>query len=212
MHFSTTVLVSFSLAFATSVIADSDTQSSPLGLTTKPVKLSKRAVPSILDTRQSCSGTCKTCFGSTYIDCPDSDYFCYDPAQGPASSQCSGGTSPPSQTSAARPGATGTGTETCSQKGASCQTCFGAGSVNCPAGSYYDCYEPAERSEADGCNKAGSGPPAPGSTGSVPPSPSPTGGSSQCAAQYGAGNILCGQDSCYNPTVGESCCGDGSMF
>lgn len=213
MHFSTTVLFSFSLAIATGVFADTDSQTSQLGLKTKPAKISKRAVPSLLDTRETCSGTCKTCFGPTSTDCPNSSILCYDTAKGDAASQCSGssgGGTPSTPTRSASPGATGT-TDTCYQKGASCQSCFGPGSVNCPAGTYYDCYEPAQNSEAVGCNKAGSGGGAPASSaasGSAPPAPSST---NSCETQYGAGNVLCGQASCYNPGDGEVCCGDGCM-
>ena len=213
MRFSTTVLLSFSLAFTTVAPADTDSQLSQLGLKTKTVKNSKRAFSSLLETRESCRGTCQTCFGPTYIECPDSNNYCYDPTKGAPSDQCSaggGGSTPPTPTASTSPGAIGT-TDTCFQKGATCQTCFGSGSVNCPSGSYYDCYEPAQHSEAEGCNKAGGG--GSGGGGGAPaPTPSPSGSSNSCEASYGAGNIPCGQSSCYNPDQGESCCGDGSKF
>ncbi len=214
MHFSTTVLFSLSLALAAGVFADTDAEASQLGRKTKPVKTSKRAVPSLLDRRQTCQGTCKTCFGPTYTDCPGGSIYCWDPTQGDSASQCSaqssGGGSPSTPTSsAAESSATGGTTDTCYQKGADCVSCFGAGSVSCPSGSYYDCYKPAQYSQVDGCNKDGAG--APGASGSGAPAPSSTSSANQCEASYGAGNVLCGKDACYNPGRG-ACCSDGSTF
>ncbi len=205
MHFSSAVLLSLSLVLASCVLADLDTESSPLGLRTKPVKASKQAVSSLLDRRQTCQGTCQVCFGASSRECPGSDYWCYDSSKGPASEQCSGGASYPSTpTTSARPISTGI-PETCYRKGASCVSCFGPGSTNCPVGSYYDCYDPDEVSEAEGCGGDGSA--------SSAAAPSPTAsGISDCEATYGGGNIPCGQDGCYDPTAGESCCGDGSTF
>ena len=31
-----------------------------------------------------------------------------------------------------------------------------------------------------------------------------------CAEQYGAGNVECGSNGCYNPGAGEDCCSNGS--
>jgi hypothetical protein len=211
MHFSTSVLLSVSFAFATSVLADVDSQTAQLGLRTKPIgKVSKRAVASLLDTRDTCKGTCQTCFGPTFTDCPGSTFYCYDPAQGPASAQCSGGSGASAQSSAPTPVPSGGATDTCFQKGATCKTCFGAGSTNCPSGSYYDCYEPAKVSQDVGCNKPGSAGGSGGSgVSSAPAAATPTGSGNQCADQYGAGSVLCGANSCYNPGQGEVCCGDG---
>jgi hypothetical protein len=146
MHFPTTLLLSFSLALATGALADSDSHQ---GLREKPVKTSKRAVSSLLETRQSCQGTCQTCFGATFKDCPNSNYYCWDPALGSSDSQCSGGSSPSSPSPSASPGET---TDTCFQAGATCESCFGTGSTKCPAGSYYDCYQPSQYSQSEGCS------------------------------------------------------------
>jgi hypothetical protein len=172
MHFSTTLLVSFSLALAADVLADANPQVPKLGLTRRAEKISKRNIPS-LDTRETCRGTCKTCFGATYTDCPNSDYYCWDPALGSADLQCSGSLVGTPSTSTSPPSPTITGTDTCSKKGASCLACFGIGSTDCPSGSYYDCYEPAKISEAQGCNKPGSesGAPAGGSIASSSSTP-----------------------------------------
>lgn len=209
MHFSVSLSLSFCLALAASVVADLDPQISPLGLRSKHGKTSKRAISSLLDKREVCEGTCQICFGPNYTKCPDSFFFCYDPTQGSASSQCSlfgdagSSGSSPTRTSSRSPAATET--ESCYKKGANCQSCFGAGFVSCPSGSDLDCYEPAQMSEAEGCNESGSG-------GSAPPAPSSTGSSNSCETQYGAGNVPCGQDGCYNPGDGEICCGDGCTF
>lgn len=206
MLFLSTVLLSLSLALASGVLADLDTESSPLGLRTKPVKTSKRAVSSVLDRRQTCQGTCQVCFGASYRECPGNDSLCYNPNKGSGSQECSGGgATSATPTASASPGSTGI-PETCYQKGASCVSCFGPGSTSCPAGSYYDCYQPDSFSEAEGCSEGGSTASAPAA------SPSASGGSNSCAATYGAGNIPCGQSGCYDPTAGESCCGDGSTF
>jgi hypothetical protein len=212
MHFSTTVLLSFSLALATPVFADVDAESSPLSLRTKPVKTAKRAVLSLLDRRQTCSGTCKTCFGSNYVDCPDSSILCYDPTKGTSAEQCStGGSNPPTPTTSSSAGGGSGVSDICFQKGANCQSCFGAGSTNCPSGSYYDCYEPASYSVEEGCNLAGgSASPTRSATSSARPTSTTGGSGDRCAEQYGPGNVLCDEDSCYNPDAGETCCGNGS--
>ncbi|KAF7511146.1 hypothetical protein GJ744_005377 [Endocarpon pusillum] len=202
MHFSTTLLLSLSLALATSVVADDlDTESSPLGLRTKPVRTSKRAVSSLLDRRETCQGTCQACFGASYKDCPNSQILCYDPTAGSASEQCSS-----TPTTSASAGSTEI-PETCYKKGASCVSCFGAGSKDCPAGSDYDCYDPAQYSQGEGCSAGGS---TGSSAGASAPSPTASQSTDSCKATYGGGNIPCGPDHCYDPTAGESCCADGS--
>lgn len=218
MRFAPTVLFSFSLAIATVVFADVDSQVSPLGLRTKPVKLSKRSLPSLLDTRQSCQGTCQSCFGATFIDCPDSSVLCYDPADGQPSEACSASGS---STPTSPPAPSGTGIDSCSLRGASCQVCFGGDSTDCPAGSDYDCYDTSSYSESEGCydgpappasppvSSPASPPASPSSTVSTPPTPSSSSSSGECAQLYGPGNIDCGPSSCYNPDIGESCCPDG---
>ena len=37
-------------------------------------------------------------------------------------------------------------------------------------------------------------------------------GGDSCAECYGVGNIQCGSTTCYDPTIGESCCDDGRKF
>lgn len=212
MRFSTTFLLSLSLALATSVLADLDTESSPLfGLRTKPVKTSKRAVSSLLDLdrRETCRGTCQVCFGASYRECPDDDSLCYDPSNGAPSEACSNGGSTPSTPTTSSSASSTEIANICYQRGASCVACFGAGSRSCPAGSYYDCYDPDEHSEAEGCSTGGSS----GSSASASaPSPSASGRTESCKAKYGVGNIPCGADGCYDPTAGETCCPDGSTF
>ncbi|ERF75667.1 hypothetical protein EPUS_08621 [Endocarpon pusillum Z07020] len=202
MHFSTTLLFSLSLALATSVLADLDTESSPLGLRTKPVKTSKRAVSSFLDRRETCRGSCQSCFGASSRECPGSDYWCYDSDEGSAAELCSSGGSTPSTTTTS---ASAEITNTC-YSGASCISCFGAFSRDCPAGSDYDCYDIDEHSQAEGCS-AGDG--TDSSASASAPSPSASRSADSCRETYGGGNIPCGQGNCYDPTAGETCCGDG---
>lgn len=194
MHFSTTFLASLPLLLATGVFGtEYPTEISPLSLSSRVGTPIKRSVSSVLDRRQSCTGTCQFCFGDTYLDCPDDSSLCYDPADGAPSDDCisSGGGTPTGPPSSGE-------TETCNG-GGSCVICFGAGYLDCPIGADLDCYDPAVYSESFGCYDE-----------AAPPATSSASSSSQCETLYGPGNIPCASGSCYNPDVGESCCDDGS--
>ncbi|KIW13399.1 hypothetical protein PV08_08587 [Exophiala spinifera] len=146
-------------------------------------------------TDETCSGTCVQCFGTGYINCPNSDIQCYLPGDQtygidtcPSSASATSGAAPTSS-----PGSAG-GSETCSTPGASCVQCFGAGYEDCPDGVYcYDPNDPDHNTCPDSSNGNGGDPTT----------------DSQCASQFGSGFIICGTDACYNPGNGESCCQDG---
>ncbi len=163
------------------------------------------------DLTKRCTGTCEECFGSGYELCPGSSIFCYLP--GDASyglDSCTGGSSSSDTTptaSASAPASTSTSGSTgiddlCYQTGATCQSCFGATYIECPDG--YHCYDPADPQYST-CpdDSTGSGGTGSGGTNTTVES---------CAEKWGAGNIPCAPDGCYDPTIGESCCADGCEF
>lgn len=166
-----------------------------------------------LDAREICSGSCTTCFGAGYISCPDSDFWCYlpgDPNYGIDS--CTDGSAATTTTAATfvTPTLSSAPTQTysdsgspttslCPNDGATCAQCFGAGYVFC-SGSIIHCYDPSDASSI--CPGGGGG------SGGITTS---SGGTPSCAEQYGAGNVRCGDHSCYNPSAGEDCCSDGSQ-
>jgi hypothetical protein len=200
-----------------------DAQKLPLALTKKlGTPNSKRSVAVIpsspLDKRQTCQGSCQTCFGPGFVECPGSSLYCWDPARpdlysctgsGSGSGSGSSPTNPPSPQGTI-------GTDTCFNGGGDCKTCFGSNSEPCPSGSYYDCYEADQLTAEEACNNPGGIVGGGGSSGgssiiSSPP-PASSGSSSTCEAKYGPGTVKCGPDGCYNPGAGEDCCRDGCMF
>ena len=176
----------FALALASTAFADFDRMFSATGLRKRSLELPKRFIPGLLGPRQdTCQGSCASCFGAQYINCPGDSIDCYDPTTQDGSTACSNDSG-------------GSDTDTCVQQGGTCVSCFGAGYTNCPSGSYYTCYNPADYSQTDGCNQPGTN----SSSGG-------TNNNNNCETQYGSGSVPCGSDSCYNPTDGEVCCSDG---
>ncbi|EHY59678.1 hypothetical protein HRR83_001046 [Exophiala dermatitidis] len=154
-----------------------------------------------------CSGSCAQCFGDGYTLCPGSTLYCYLPGDslygldsctsstGSSGGSGSGGSSGGSATASA-PASSSTGTDTlCTQKGATCKSCFGSTFQDCPDG--FHCYDPNDPLY-NTC-------PDSGSTGSGSGSTT----TSQCEAQFGSGSEPCGTDACYNPGEGDVCCQDG---
>ncbi|KAK5467599.1 hypothetical protein LTS15_000572 [Exophiala xenobiotica] len=174
------------------------------GHTRTPTSASKLMARS-LDKR--CSGSCAECFGSGYTLCPGSSISCYLPGDdfyGIDSCSTDSSDTGSSYTSTADASAsTSTSSsgydDICSQTGATCTSCFGSGYEECDDG--YHCYNPDDPQYAT----------CPDNSTDSSDSGSGSGGSSSnsCAATYGAGNIACGTDSCYNPDDGEVCCQDG---
>lgn len=85
-----------------------------------------------LTKRQSCSGSCASCFGSGYTECPGSSIYCYLPGDSSYGlDSCPGQGSGSGSGSTAAPVPTTTGTagnsDFCSGKGATCVSCFGPG-------------------------------------------------------------------------------------
>jgi len=81
-------------------------------------------------------------------------------------------------------------------------SCFGPTYIDCPDG--YHCYDPTDPNY-DTCpddTSSSGGSSSGGSSGGTTTTAS-------CAAQWGEGNIPCGTDGCYDPTIGESCCSGG---
>ncbi|KAJ9615519.1 hypothetical protein H2200_001594 [Cladophialophora chaetospira] len=160
------------------------------------------------DLTKRCTGSCEECFGSGYTLCPGSEIFCYlpgDSSYGLDSCTSDGSGSDTTPTSSA-PASTSTSGVTgiddlCSQVGATCVSCFGPTYLDCPDG--YHCYDPTDPNY-DTCpdNSTSSGGGSGGSSGGSTTTES-------CAEQWGAGNIPCGTDGCYDPTIGESCCAGG---
>src|SRR6201996_6128633 len=210
MLFTKAALVFSSLLLLT-VAQDADAGSKGLspgrGRTPNPSSTSR--LMSKRDLTKRCTGTCEECFGAGYTLCPGSDFYCYlpgDATYGLDSCSSDGGSSD-STTTASAPASTSTGTsgvdDICYQTGATCQSCFGAGYIECPDG--YHCYDPNDPNydtcPDDGTSSGGSSGGGGGSTSTT-----------SCANLYGEGNIPCGTDSCYNPDAGESCCADGCKF
>ncbi len=175
------------------------------GRTRTPISTSKLMTRS-LDKR--CSGSCEECFGSGYTLCPGSSIFCYLPGDDfygiESCSTDSSDTGSSYTTSADASTSTSTSSsgydDICSQTGATCTSCFGSGYLECADG--YHCYNPDDP-QYDTCPDDSTGSSDSGSSGSSGSS------NSSCADTYGAGNIACGTDSCYNPEDGEVCCQDG---
>jgi hypothetical protein len=104
---------------------------------------------------------------------------------------------------------TGRQTDTCTQRSATCVSCFGPGYVNCP-GSIVKCYSLTDPKYPLSSCTSGSGGGSGGGTGGGIGGGSGGGNSAPtCESQYGPGNIPCGSSNCYNPAVGESCCSNG---
>jgi len=166
------------------------------------------------DLNKRCTGSCEECFGSGYTLCPGSSIFCYlpgDASYGLDSCSSSDGGSSDSTPTASAPASTSTSGSTgiddlCSQVGATCVSCFGPTYLQCSDG--FHCYDPTDPNYdtcPDGSTSSG-GSSSGGSSGGG------SGGSTtteSCAEQWGAGNIPCGTDGCYDPTIGESCCTGG---
>lgn len=160
------------------------------------------------DLEKRCSGTCAECFGDGYTQCPGSALYCYLPGDSTYGLDSCPGESSGSPTSTADtsiPTSTGVSgiDDICSQKGATCVSCFGPGYLQCPDG--YHCYDPSDPNYST-CPDDGTGGSGGGGGGSS------SGGSttaSSCADQYGTGSVPCGTDACYNPTEGDICCADG---
>ena len=163
------------------------------------------------DLNKRCTGSCEECFGSGYTLCPGSEIFCYLPGDASygldsCTSDGSGSDTTPTA-SASAPASTSTSSSTgiddlCSQVGATCVSCFGPTYLECSDG--YHCYDPndpnydtcPDNSTSSGGSSSG------GSSGGATTT-------SSCAAEWGEGNIPCGTDGCYDPTIGESCCAGG---
>ncbi|EGD96186.1 hypothetical protein TESG_03639 [Trichophyton tonsurans CBS 112818] len=157
---------------------------------------------------EHCSGrgvTCQSCFGSGFKECPDDSSKCYNPDD-PKYSSCSsssGGSSGGSSSGSS--GGSSGGSDSCSGRGVTCQSCFGSGYKECPNDST-KCYNPDDPkySSCDPSSGSGGSGGSGGNSGGSGGSGGPT--DESCARQYGTGNKVCGTDSCYNPTVGETCC------
>ncbi|KAK2759134.1 hypothetical protein FQN54_003233 [Arachnomyces sp. PD_36] len=149
-----------------SVCWDPSTQSESVacsgssGSSPAPTPSSFPGVPDIC----SSGGSCSDCFGDGYIECPNDDFYCYDPATQDLDVACDTGSSG-SSGSGSSPSSTASPTsssdspfpsisvpsipEYCSD-GGSCEDCFGEGSTLCP-GSESDCYKPDEGSVSQLC-------------------------------------------------------------
>ena len=139
----TTILaVSSLLVFAS---ADRKDKQQPDGLSRIPVPAPPAIKPRSLAERQTCSGSCSTCFGSGYILCPSSTLYCYLPGDATYGiDSCTGSSSGGSgSTAAAAPTTTGSAgnADICNGKGATCVSCFGPGYLQCADG--INCYNPA---------------------------------------------------------------------
>ena len=159
------------------------------------------------DLIKRCTGSCEECFGSGYTLCPGSSIFCYLPGDSSygldsCTNDGSSGTTPTASAPASTSTSGSTGIDDlCYQTGATCQSCFGSSYIECPDG--YHCYDPTDP-QYDTCpdDSTGSG----GSGGSSSGGATTT---ESCAEKWGDGNIPCGTDGCYDPTIGETCCSDG---
>jgi hypothetical protein len=116
---------------------------------TPTATLRARALPG-LSPRQidSCTGSCVSCFGSGYLECPDSDYWCYLPGDSLYGlDTCPSSSGSTTDTEPAYPTTTGSAgdSDTCYGTFATCVSCFGPGYLDCGNGE--DCYNPdGERS------------------------------------------------------------------
>jgi hypothetical protein len=106
-----------------------------------------RSLLSGLSPRQidSCTGSCVTCFGSGYLECPNSDYWCYLPGDslyGLDTCPSESDTGSSTDSSPSSPTTTGSAgdSDTCYGTYATCVSCFGAGYLDC--GNGVDCYNP----------------------------------------------------------------------
>ncbi|ETN36854.1 uncharacterized protein HMPREF1541_07841 [Cyphellophora europaea CBS 101466] len=170
VHFNTVLAVSSLLALS-SALSRVPTGNSPPQLVARS-----------LEERDTCSGTCAQCFGSGYTLCPSSSIFCYKPGDAdygldscPYSSS-SGSDSASASTdtyTSSYPTSTGSAGDSdfCSEKGATCVGCFGAGYLDC--GDDVHCYNPNDP-QYDTC----------------PDGSTPTGGSSSSGSSGSSGSGL----------------------
>jgi hypothetical protein len=166
------------------------------------------------DLTKRCTGSCASCFGAGYTECPNSDIFCYLPGDATygldscySDGSSSDGTPTSTASSSSSTDTSGSGVDDiCYQTGATCASCFGPTYIECPDG--YHCYDPNDP-QYDTCPDDGSSSSGGSSSGG---SSSGGGGSTtttSCSDLYGDGNIPCGSTGCYNPDDGETCCSDG---
>lgn len=154
------------------------------------------------DLNKRCTGSCEECFGDGYTLCPGSSIYCYLPGDDyyglDSCSSDSYDSSPTTSADSSAPTSSSTSgiDELCYETGATCTSCFGPTYLECPDG--YHCYDPAD-SLYDTC-------PDDDTTTSSGDNATTV---SSCEELWGAGNIPCGSDSCYNPDIGESCCAEG---
>lgn len=134
-----------------------------------------------LTQRQSCQGTCEECFGSGYMECPDSNYYCYKPGD------------PTYGLDSCKSGSTTGG----SGSGVTCEATYGANYRECPGFSNYpnSCYDSTLSSGTEACYGDGT------------TTDYCTEGSS-CSTCFGSGYQTCQDDSgyCYQPGNATSCC------
>ena len=171
-----------------------------------------------LQTRATCRGSCEYCFGSGYTLCPSSTITCYKPGDSNYGLEScpygSGGGSSGSATttrasviSSAVSSATGadyTIPSLCSNGGSNCASCFGSGYIPCD-GDPKNCHKPSDPDSV--CPGQGSG--SSSGSGSVSGSGSGSNGDG-CSRTYGSSYVPCGNSDCYAPSLGETCCQDGS--
>jgi len=161
------------------------------------------------DLTKRCTGSCEECFGSGYTLCPDSDIYCYLPGDATygldSCTDDGSGSGSTATATASAPASTDTGStgidDLCYQVGATCQSCFGPTYIECPDG--YHCYDPNDPNY-DTCPDDSTS-----SGGSSSGGDNTSTTTESCAQQWGAGNIPCGTDGCYDPTIGETCCAGG---
>ncbi|ETI26252.1 hypothetical protein G647_03029 [Cladophialophora carrionii CBS 160.54] len=165
------------------------------------------------DLTKRCTGTCEECFGDGYTLCPGSAIYCYLPGDSSYGlDSCSSDSSSSSSSDSDTSSSDTTGIDDlCYEVGATCQSCFGSSYLECPDG--YHCYDPTDPQydtcPEDSTSSSGGSSTSGGSGGSSTSSGGTTETTSSCAAKWGAGNIPCGSDGCYNPDIGESCCAGG---